>query len=136
MKSSTCSENGKKFEIEFPKAWNCKKIHIDGELIKDQKIRKCDYGFILNCDKKSKIALIYVELKGQDLKEAIIQLESTIKILKEQYIGYRINQAHAVCAKIIPHMTSSAQVAAMRFKKDYGFILRWHSQYGKSVINI
>lgn len=134
MKTAACNENGKRFAIEYPKEWRCEKIQIDGSLINSQEVQKCDYAFLIHCNKDKKVALLYVELKGRHLLEAINQLESTLMQLKDKFNSYAINEAHAVCSRIIPNMTSSAQNAAMRFKKRHGFTLRWHSQSGSIVI--
>lgn len=130
MSSCVCEENGKKFRLEYPDNWKCERVRIDGKILNEQYIRKCDYAFLLSDQNNKKKWLFYVELKGVDLKEAIKQLESTVKTLRDQYKDYVNNEAHAVCCRIIPHMTSSAQNSALRFKKQYDFTLKWHSKLG------
>ncbi len=95
MKKSVCSENNKYFELKTPKIWKCTKIKIDGDLISDQSVEKCDYAFTVHDEHDNKNAILYVELKGHDLEKAIAQLESTINLLKDHFVDYKDKQAHA-----------------------------------------
>ena len=54
-------------------------------LIEEQNNRKCDY-LILDCtDKKA----FFVELKGQNLSDAVIQIKSTLKLLSPRLTKFR-----------------------------------------------
>ena len=130
MKIVVCSEKGRSFELQHPKGWQSEKIKIDGGLISGNETEKCDYAITIinNSDKNY---LFFIELKGHDLMKAISQLESTInQLITTHFSNFPDRQAHAVCSRIIPNVTTSAQVAAVRFKKKYGFLLKWHSQKG------
>jgi len=133
IKSTVCKDKGSKqeFELLAPIDWKVEKVRIDGEKIKDDNVEKCDYALLTECKKKEKQAIFYIELKGCDLRKAISQLESTIKILSNEYDGYKQRHARAVCSRIIPAMSSESQVAVARFKKRYDFELRWHSGKGR-----
>ena len=58
---------------------------IDGYVICDPSVRKCD--FLLLDDTKKKAYLI--EVKGTDIKHAVGQLENTERILKSDLEGYQ-----------------------------------------------
>ena len=51
---------------------------IDGGIIKDKKILKCDKLILANIGEERWLEL-FVELKGRDIKHAIEQVESTLK---------------------------------------------------------
>lgn len=126
------TENKRRFEIVHPDSYRSEKIHIDGELITDSVTERCDYGVTLGKGEERSYAFL-VELKGKELLKAISQLKSTITIMKSTFDTFNHKEAHAVCSKIIPFITSSAQVEAVRFKK-LGYKLEWHSQMGKRII--
>ncbi|WP_157162625.1 hypothetical protein [Cylindrospermum stagnale] len=70
-------DNSNKLEI-------CK-LRVDGCLITDQEGKKCDY-LILACQDK---LAFFVELKGQDLKEAIEQIDSALDKLIPQMADFK-----------------------------------------------
>ncbi|MEJ5995178.1 hypothetical protein WG904_12180 [Pedobacter sp. Du54] len=77
--SHAASENGKRFEIIRPGKLGVCKVRVDGCLITNQAIRKCDYFFGVATDPES---YFLVELKGSDLSTAVSQLESTYDQLR------------------------------------------------------
>lgn len=121
-------ENGRKFTVVVPKSAKSEKIRVDGGLINSNKKKKCDWAIRINPNEQEHF--FFVELKGTDLLYAIDQLEATIVELRDLHKAYADKQAHAVCSRVIPHFQSGAQNAAVRFKKKYGFVLRWHSNAG------
>ncbi|MCD7965898.1 MAG: hypothetical protein LUG90_09045 [Clostridiaceae bacterium] len=58
---------------------------IDGDVIRDKTIRKCDF-LLLNDTKKN---AYLIEVKGTDLLSSVAQLENTEKILKEDLRDYQ-----------------------------------------------
>lgn len=133
MKIVVCKENTCSFEVKAPKDWELEKIKIDGGVIVDSKTERCDYA-VTASNTNEKHTFIYVELKGTDLRKAISQLETTINNLKLQHANFQHKHARAVCSRIIPGITSEAQVAAKRFLNKYNFNLRWHSQQGSFLV--
>ncbi|WP_446808369.1 hypothetical protein ACH50O_13815 [Methylomonas sp. 2BW1-5-20] len=129
MRIVVCSEKGRSFELQSPKNWQSEKIKIDGGLISGNETEKCDYAITVKNNLDNKY-LFFIELKGHDLMKAISQLESTINQLITHFPDFPDRQAHAVCSRIIPNVTTTAQIAAVRFKKKHGFLLKWHSQKG------
>lgn len=57
-------------------------IKIDGCIVADQDVKKCDYLFLV-CDETGKSAF-FVELKGADLNQAMAQILSTVQQLKNE----------------------------------------------------
>ena len=86
----SCSENSRTFKVLMPNNWYGEKIHIDGDVITEQTTKKCDYAFKVLDEVKTRYALIYVELKGDDLAQAISQLEDTIKYFQHntEYLAF------------------------------------------------
>lgn len=124
------AEKGRKFTVIAPKDSTCEKIKVDGGLITSDRKKKCDWAIKVSSDGVGHF--FFVELKGADLMYAIKQLEATIGQLSDIYKGIEDRQAHAVCSKVTPRFQSGAQVAAVRFKKNHGFLLKWHSQEGRA----
>ncbi len=91
LPSSTCrcaskarlmaEENGRKFILIVSDWKKVEKIKVDGALICDQEIEKCDYFFFyhpsgnLNNDSHA----YFVELKGKNINKAMSQIISTIQ---------------------------------------------------------
>ena len=128
----SCSENSRNFKVLMPNNWYGEKIHIDSEVITEQNTKKCDYAFKVLDEVKTRYALIYVELKGDDLAQAISQLEDTIKYFKDNthYVGFPKLYARVVCSKISPFTNSNLQVRKKTFKEKYKFDLAWQSREG------
>lgn len=136
MRIHVCKENGQIFELHAPKNWHCEKIKIDGELIIDNNVEKCDFALLLHNSTDEKKNLYFIELKGTNVKKAFSQLEQTILQLRQQprFMGYAKQEAHAVCSAINPRMTTQIQNEALRFKLRYQFTLKAHSQ--KVIVQI
>lgn len=70
--------------------------HIDGGMIPDNEIQKCDYGIYTEDQ-----LLILVELKGADLLTAINQLASTVsRLFRNSSVKVRRLNARAVLSKV------------------------------------
>lgn len=129
MNTVVCRENSRYFSIEAPSNWTLEKIKIDGGVVTDEAVKRCDYALLAK-EGKARRNFFFVELKGKDLARAIKQLESSIEHLPHLFCGYEERHARAVCSRVVPFITSSAQVAACRFKRRLGFDLLWYSQCG------
>ena len=68
-------------------------IQIDGCVIENQEVKKCDYLFLV-CGQKNEKSAFLVELKGKKLEHALEQLLSTIQQLQENLTGFHI------CARV------------------------------------
>jgi len=81
QKKDTFDEKGictSKFKIENPSGREYFKIDFEGRVYADRKSdTKCDYGLLLTDE-----TVIYIELKGRDVKKGIDQLMSTINETK------------------------------------------------------
>jgi len=76
--SSVATENGKRFELDNRTNADICKVRVDGCLITDNDVRKCDFFFEVGGITKS---YFLVELKGVDLNSAVKQIESTYDLL-------------------------------------------------------
>lgn len=77
-------ENGRKFILSNPQRKEVLKIKIDNCVIKDTNSNKCDF-LIIDPDKNNSY---FVELKGQNIKHALKQLEDTIQKIEDTSNGY------------------------------------------------
>ncbi|MDR2754951.1 MAG: hypothetical protein LBC20_04530 [Planctomycetaceae bacterium] len=72
-----CSENRSTYKY-YNKSQHCvAKIKVDGGLISDLTIKKCDWLLVNwnNCNS------YFIELKGSDFKKAITQIKATLEVL-------------------------------------------------------
>lgn len=79
---------------------------VDGGLINDNDVLKCDYGIYTEDD-----WLFLIELKGKDLEHALDQINSTIDILlKQQNIKVKKLNARIVLSKVsVPRIHTSKE---------------------------
>lgn len=77
--ASVAIENGKRFAFSNVSGKTICRVRVDNCLIKDQTIRKCDFLFNVEEDKRYYL----VELKGGDVGSAIRQIESTFDIVNK-----------------------------------------------------
>ncbi|MEB3126055.1 MAG: hypothetical protein VKL00_10605 [Synechococcales bacterium] len=92
-------------------------IRVDGCVIKDNKILRCDYA-IVPCDEIE----IYVELKGSDISHAVEQIESTIKFLSDN--PQKIKKLCFVVSTRVPKQSTSVQQLQSQFKKKFNASFR------------
>jgi len=64
-------------------------IQIDGCMIENQEVKKCDSLFLV-CGQKNEKSAFLVELKGKKLEHALEQLVSTLQQLKDNLTGFNI----------------------------------------------
>lgn len=91
---------------------------IDGGIINNDEVQKCDNGIYTEDD-----LLILVELKGTDLDHALNQISSTIKILlKQPSIKVKKLNARVVLSKVrVPDMLSTKEKQLKQLlQKSYG----------------
>lgn len=91
---------------------------IDGGIINNDEVQKCDNGIYTEDD-----LLILVELKGADLDHALNQISSTIKILlKQPSIKVKKLNARVVLSKVrVPDMLSTKEKQLKQLlQKSYG----------------
>jgi hypothetical protein len=105
-------EKRSKLTLENVKEVESEIIKVDGCEISDQTAR-CDY--LLTTEQLE----MYVELKGQDINHAIIQIESTIERLST---GNRAKRAYIICARV-PMASPELQMLALQAKKRLNYAL-------------
>ncbi len=91
---------------------------IDGGVINNDDVLKCDYGIYVEND-----LLILIELKGMDLSHALDQIDSTINVLlKKPNIKVKKLNARIVLSKIgVPRITASKENKLKQLlHKSYG----------------
>jgi hypothetical protein len=109
-----CKENKTEITFHNPMGKTVEKIKIDGGVITDNTIKKCDY--LVSC-LDIKIAIL-VELKGNKVTDAIEQLSATLDntIIKAAINGYT-KYAYAVVAhgSLVPKINTKIQNDKARF---------------------
>ena len=116
-------EEGKEFKIFNPKLSKIEKIHVDGELITQGP--RCDWAFLL--DPRGGYL---VELKGTDLRHALIQLETTFQISLFKNV---VHKCHIVCSRY-PRQDSSLQIARYKFKSKLKIELDISTRVASEVV--
>lgn len=92
--------------------------HIDGGVITDNEVKKCDYGIYTVDD-----FLYLIELKGADLETALEQINSTINIIvKDKQITVTKLNARIVLSKVrVPdYLSTKEKQLKQLLKKNYG----------------
>lgn len=110
-------ENKSKITFLNPNQVKILTIRIDGCVIKDDEILRCDYA-IIPCDEVE----IYVELKGSNVLHAVKQIESTIYLLSDN--PQKIKKLCFVVSTRVPKLTTSIQQLQSQFKKKFNASFR------------
>ena len=79
----TVRERKSKFSILCDNYKLVDKYKIDGYFDNDTSHKKCDYLFLFNNNKAQ--IIIFVELKGKDIEQAVHQLDTTISIFEKEH---------------------------------------------------
>lgn len=95
-KKITAEENGRKLTLENPNGKTIRKIQVDGCLFTDTSRKRCDYMFEIE---KPIRFVIYLELKGSDIKKAYDQLLATIDQFNKAHQGIK-KEAHIVASRV------------------------------------
>lgn len=121
-------ENKKKFTLNNPNEKYIYQVKVDGCLIPKEAV-KCDYLFEIN---NPISAVLYIELKGNDVKHAYEQLIATVEFCKNAHQTLK-RQCHIVHSSS-PKMSSTAQVLKKKLNDKYGIISLTHSNQGSANI--
>lgn len=112
--SKVASENGKRFEINSNEDY--KKLSIDGCIIPDSDIEKCDFGFV----RVSNNDFYFVELKGKNIEKAYDQLISTINHFEANIINIPVQNRYCfiVSSSGIPKCQLRIKNLKQKFLRD------------------
>jgi hypothetical protein len=105
-------EKKSKLTLENERQVETEKVKVDGCEITDNAAH-CDY--LLTTEKLE----MYIELKGQDIDHAIVQIENTIKRLTA---GNRVKRAYIICTRV-PMASPKLQALALQAKKRLNYAL-------------
>lgn len=114
INSKVASEKGKSFEINSNE--NFTKLKIDGCIIDDVNIKKCDFGFV----RISNNDFYFVELKGKDIEKAYNQLVSTINYFQTHLVNIPIQNRYCfiVSSSGIPKCQLKIRNLKQKFARD------------------
>jgi len=127
----TVEENKRKFIIKNNNAKKVNRVKVDGCLIGTQE-EKCDYLFEIY-DKVNIVLVIYVELKGKDIKKAYDQLVSTIKYCQEKHNEVKKKECYVVASRV-PKAGTELQVLKKNLSTQYKIALWVHTQQAQVTI--
>lgn len=97
-------ENNMKYTLHNDTNKEIIKYHIDGGMVNDNDVNKCDYGIYTEDE-----LLILVELKGRDYQHAVKQILSTTKLLG---ITKGSNKVRKLLARVV--LSKGANVPKLR----------------------
>lgn len=109
-------ENGMTFIIQNNNMINIDQIKVDGCLISGNE-EKCDWAFKI--DEKNKV--LFVELKGANIKKAISQIDSTLKKTKKYF--EKTNKECFIVSSRVPALSHEVRTAKINFHKKYSALL-------------
>ncbi|VAW67177.1 hypothetical protein MNBD_GAMMA08-256 [hydrothermal vent metagenome] len=103
------SENKMNFRIRNKHLVSIRTVTVDGCLINDKRLR-CDYLFEIGAPCNY---VIYLELKGCDVKKALKQLESTIQACTKRHAS--MQKSCYVIASRVPKIGTKIQALKKKF---------------------
>lgn len=109
-------ENGMRFIIKNNNMINVDQIKVDGCLISGNE-EKCDWAFKIN--EKNKV--LFVELKGANIKKAISQIDSTLNKTKKYF--EKTNKECFIVSSRVPALSHEVMAAKINFHKKYSALL-------------
>src|SRR5437867_3181568 len=93
------SENNKIFRLINKSGFKIRKVKVDRCLSQKAGERRCDY--LMSLTERQNQRVIFIELKGGALNDAVEQILSTIIFLKKEFINRRID-ARIVGSRDVP----------------------------------
>ena len=111
----SCSEKNKTYMLNIgTHQFNVTLYHIDAGVINDNNAMKCDYAFALPQE------LIFVELKGNEVRHAIEQLLATINCLQVDRSKMRLYGRISTTSNAIPKIMTNEQLRLEKILKKSG----------------
>ncbi len=114
-------ENHKAFIINNVGLRIISKVKVDGCLITDDRIR-CDYLFEIDEPIRK---VIYLELKGKNIKHGYKQLKATIGYLKTRHSKVVKRFAYIIASRV-PKPRGNVRELKVKMKRDYNIRLFVH----------
>lgn len=131
---SSVGERGQVYRANFSQEYLSAVYAIDGGIIKDDNIVKCDKLVLLDLDNQMLFEL-FVELKGGNIQHAIEQVEATLNNPLFKDSAVKIRQARIIGRKIPSNTGNSiTEKAKKKFMSRYNCRLEFKT--GPAVENI
>ena len=118
-KNLAVRENGQIYSVSFMSEKQSAVYSVDGGIIKDKTIQKCDKLILVEAE-NCQITEIFVELKGEDIRHAISQVEATVN--NALFSDSSVIRRHArIIGRRIPRNTGNSitEKAKKRFISKY-----------------
>ena len=133
-RSVSVGERGQVYRANFAQEYLPAVYAIDGGIIKDYKITKCDKLILLDLDNQTLFEL-FVELKGGNIQHAIEQVEATLNNPLFKDSAVKIRQARII-GRRIPSNTGNSITEKAKKKFISRYNCRLEFKTGPAVENI
>lgn len=128
-------ENGRCCHFDNPHKLKLHKVRVDNGLISSSKFEKCDY-ITHWIDSKNKEHVIYIELKGCDIKKAFSQVETTILKTEGRFGNSEIRKCIIVCSRVRkPKIDSTVTKLKKKMKELTGTVPVVCSQQHRYIVS-
>lgn len=114
----TVSENHRTFRIQPHNPDAIDKIKIDGYMIEDCTIQKCDYLYMYKVMDEP-TTVVFVELKGTDINHAVDQLDTTISLIKPLMDGKKTKLRACIVHSSYPRNDGTYRKKVMTLMKKH-----------------
>ena len=88
-KICVAKERGKSYLLENESGFSIRKVKVDRCLLQAEGERRCDY--LMSIDNQNNNRVLFIELKGGRLLDAVEQIFDTILYLREEFDNYRFD---------------------------------------------
>lgn len=129
--STVAKEKGKEFRIIKNANQQLCKVRIDGCLITDITIKKCDFMFYV-CETQK---LLLVELKGKNIEHAISQITHTKGYLKQKLCNPDSNYEGIIVSSSVPRSAERRfrNIQEKTYKQHKIIVRKKHLKYVEKI---
>ena len=129
--STVAQEKGKEFRIIKNQNQRVCKVQVDGCLINDNNINKCDFMFYI-CDTEK---LLLIELKGTDIEHAVSQLIQTKGFFKQKLNNSDSNYDGIIVSSSVPRSAERRfrNIQEKTYKQHKLMIKKGHRKYVEKI---
>jgi hypothetical protein len=120
-KICVATQRGKKYVLNNISGLTIRKVVVDGCLLQNGNEKRCDY--LMSFENVMR-RVIFIELKGGSLTDALKQVYSTILYLKDEFKNYRFD-ARIIGSRDVPGFINTPDYRKLaREVKPFGTIIR------------
>jgi len=125
-----CNEKGKSYKILNSNGKRISKVKVDGCVSQDEGEKRCDYLFLSEGEEVKQV--IFVELKGGRLKDALQQIIDTVEYLREVFKDFK-KKGRIIGSRDIPRFENNPEFKKLH-KLLQGDVMRRTNKYFEETI--